>query len=391
MDGFHTGQVLICHARDLLGEYFWPGMIMRVGDSSGPLFDGDSCTVRPGMLVKFSFPGRASRLSISLEARMRRPVDAFADVDEEGTPEYFSLPGSCCVLQCLMMPSLLTIRRHASPAEVSEAIGRGVAVPPAGYTVVAPRTRLYDVCIRGSGAERVLGVKPRRVHHMIGAFVDARDLAVSVKFVVLPQKVWSVSELAEAVGIYCRAPMKVTNSRGGQATSAQGRLSVLDTDVLTFSCLIHPDARDDSDFDAGGHSRHPAMSRNPSESTDEDQPCNRPTPRSTGLSGDVSSSAGCRHATREAHRVNTESACEMRLSPGACRPRDTASLSEPDGNAPVPAAAAPAGQLPSDSLHSFRERPCSPSTTPQGRHASEIDATARDCSGTVPLRGLISE
>ena len=45
--------------------------------------------------------------------------------------------------------------------------------------------------------------------------------------------------------------MQVTNSRGGRATSAQGRITVCDTDALTFSCLLYPDIGECPDDDVG--------------------------------------------------------------------------------------------------------------------------------------------
>ena len=167
-------------ARDLLGELFWPGMVMRVGESSGPLFEDDSCMVRPGMLVRFTLAGRSPRASIALEALMRNPADAFADIDEEETPEHFALPGASCVLQSMMTPLMLTVRRQATLSEVADTVRRGVVVPRAGFTVTAPRARLFDVFLRSSGAERVIGVKSKRTEALVEAFVDARDLAVSV-------------------------------------------------------------------------------------------------------------------------------------------------------------------------------------------------------------------
>ena len=74
---------------------------------------------------------------------------------------------------------------------------------------------IRDVFVRSVGAERVFGVMTVNAGDHIGAFVDARDLAVSVKHVVLAKRLWTASELAHAVGIECTAPLKVTNSRGG--------------------------------------------------------------------------------------------------------------------------------------------------------------------------------
>ena len=52
-------------ARDLLGEHFWPGMVLRAGTSTSPLFDDDSFTALPGMLVRFELSGRNSRIPLS--------------------------------------------------------------------------------------------------------------------------------------------------------------------------------------------------------------------------------------------------------------------------------------------------------------------------------------
>ena len=245
-------------ARDLLGELFWPGMVLRVGESSGPLFEDDSCMVRPGMLVRFTLAGRSPRASVALEALMRNPTDVFADIDEEGAPEYFAAPGASCVLQSMTPPTVLTVRRHATLNEVVDTVSRRIATPPAGFTVTAPRARIFDVFLRGSGVERVIGVKSQSTEAPVGVFVDARDLAVPVKLVQLPPRVWTASEIAAAVGIHCKAPIQVTNSRGGRATSAQGRITVCDADVLTFSCLLYPDTGERSDDDVGSRSLHVA-------------------------------------------------------------------------------------------------------------------------------------
>ena len=276
-------------ARDLLGELFWPGMVMRVGESSGPLFEDDSCMVKPGMLVRFTLAGRSPRASIALEALMRNPADAFADIDEEGTPEYFAIPGASCVLQSMTAPTMLTVRRQATVSEVVDTVRRGIVTPPAGFTVTTPRARLFDVFLRGSGAERVIGVKSKHTEAPVGVVVDARDLAVSVKFVQLPQRVWTVSEIAAAVGICCKAPMQVTNSRGGRATSAQGRITVCDTDVLTFSCLLYPDTGECSDDDVGSRSLHAECGPYHGASSASGQPSGSPSTVRPFSAGDTSS------------------------------------------------------------------------------------------------------
>ena len=107
---------------------------------------------------------------------------------------------------------MLTIRRNAAAAEIAEAVREGVVTPVTGFSVAIPKTLIRDVFIHSSGAERILGVKPDRAADLCGAFVDARDLAVSVRFVVLSHRIWSANEIATAVALtarlHCRSPIR---------------------------------------------------------------------------------------------------------------------------------------------------------------------------------------
>ena len=58
--------------------------------------------------------------------------------------------------------------------------------------------------------------------------------------VLVPAKSWTVTEFATAVGIECLAPMRVSTTRGGCASSAQGRFCTFEADVLTVTCLLFP-------------------------------------------------------------------------------------------------------------------------------------------------------
>ena len=226
--------------RDLAGDLFHPGMILRVGSDDAPLFLDDSFRATAGMLVRLNLPGRAPRRPRMLSELLESPADTFADVEEEGIPEHYAIEGSRCILQRFTCPTVVTLNAHTPAGELLRHIAARTPVPSDTCAVVRPLARISDVCINGVGAESVLGIRPSDLAGRAGVFIDARDIAVSLKFIVVPVKFWIVSEFARAIGIECLAPLKIVTTRGGTATSAQGRFATVDADLIIITCLLYP-------------------------------------------------------------------------------------------------------------------------------------------------------
>ena len=226
--------------RDLAGSRFCPGMILRVGSDDTALFEGDSFTATRGMLLRFDFPGRRARAVAELPRLLRTPHASFADIEEEGTPESFAVDGSTCVLCRQALPELVNINRQATDEQALQIIASRIPVPSQGVQVVRPEAAIRDVFVRGNGAERSLAILPIDRRGLVGVFIDARDIAVTLKCVLLVQRRWLVSELLEAIGAHCHAPIRVVASNGSCATSVQGAISLTQNVVLTFSCHLYP-------------------------------------------------------------------------------------------------------------------------------------------------------
>ena len=227
-------------ARDLLGGLFWPGMILYVGVGADPCYEDDVFETRAGMLLRFCFPGRIPRPARSLQQLMSNPIESFSDIEEEGYPETFAVPGATCVLTRLDTPYIVNVRRRADDAEALRIIAESVPSLPLQPCLARPDTAICDVCLRSEGIESTVGVVPALQAAAVWVFVDARCIAVPLKLVLLQARPWTVPDLLYQIGSDCLAPVTVRGGSGQQANSTRGLIRPAAGDVLRFGLLNDP-------------------------------------------------------------------------------------------------------------------------------------------------------
>ena len=221
---YFRGGISCDDVRLSLGPHWICGGNVFVGDSVVPLADDTIASVAPGTLIIVERPGLRRAAVFSLEHKLEDPAFWFRDVSDHDLCNDFEPVGAIGVLGSLADWLHIRTRLDMPAQQVRRHIAAECGIRPDSFRVEAPPRPLCNVAFRGQPVTAIIGIVPRALDEASRIYIDARELAVPVRLILLPRLLTHLDRVLHLIG---------AERPGGRRILVQGCRSY-DTDTETF-------------------------------------------------------------------------------------------------------------------------------------------------------------
>ena len=170
----------------LLPEEAKPGVQIFAGDRSDPLTDSDTVHLCPGLLIR-AFPSSIPnpRRALTLQVRLQRAWNEFADLDVDGSvePDYSHFVVG--ILEPAELPRAFPML-EGGLEEIALGVSRFLHRPRDRFRLLEPLIDAPALAVLGVPVSRTFGVVPIDCAQWIPVFVDPREFAQHLRVVLLP-------------------------------------------------------------------------------------------------------------------------------------------------------------------------------------------------------------